>query len=474
MKNKFLLVCYIFLVINIYSQDITNDQNKKVNIFDKDYVPNEKLKESKVIFNIGGSIILKSRIAFGENGQYFEFTQNNLIKPLPNNKWIGIFDTKIYSRVVFQKDCFLHLGIKGVFKFSDGFIVPLFNFDEFYLTWKYPIGRLSLGRTNYSLKASTIFSGSLDGIELYITVPYLNFKTFLGYAGFLGLFHPYFNPYTISEYDISYIEETNLLIPAMIFKIDAEQPRRIFLATDFDINFYGQHINPYFLMQMDISNIPVKYYSNTKNLINTFHLGLNIEGRIIENLYYQLHFSGLLGFNQDLQTNNLYSIISCAFISKLRYTISKAANSTFLIGYALGNGNSEKDFNFWKDNNNKTINKFYYYGRFDGGYVLNPILSNIHLISFKYMVTPINKFSNKLTLYIGAYQTFKLFSQASISDSSFNSDNYLVGTEFDFGLIVTARIFFTFSIDSGVLLPENDLSNFYPKFKIGANISFVF
>ncbi len=474
MKKIAGIIVYIFLVLFLYSQEPTTDKKEKVNIFDKEYVPDDNIKEAKIIFNMGGNITLKSRIGFGENGEYFQLLNSGGFKPVPNNKWMGLFDTKIYSRIVFQKESFLHLGIKGIVRFTDNYIVPAFTFDELYLTWKYPVGRLTLGRTNYSLKAATIFSGPLDGIELYITVPYLNFKTFLGYSGFLGLFHPYFNPYTISEYDISYQEETNLLTPAMIFKIDAEQPRRIFLATDFDINFHGQHINPYFLMQMDISNIPVKYYSNSKNLINTFHIGLNTEGRIVENLYYQLHFSGLVGLNQDLQTNIIYSIISCAFISKLRYTIVKGGNSTFIIGYALGNGNIESNFNFWKDDNNITINKFYYYGRFDGGYVLNPILSNIHSISFKYMVTPLNKFSNKLTLYLGVYQTFKLFSSGPISDPSFNADNYLVGTEIDFGLIANARTFFTFAFDCGILLPENDLNNFYPKFKAGASISFVF
>jgi len=121
-----------------------------------------------------------------------------------------------------------------------------------------------------------------------------------------------------------------------------------------------------------------------------------------------------------------------------------------------------------------TINKFYYYGRFDGGYVLNPILSNIHSISFKYMVTPVNKFSNKLTLYLGLYQTFKLFSNAPISDPSFNNDSYLVGSEFDFGLIVNSRNFFTFLMDSGIFLPENDMTNFMPTFKLGASIIFSF
>lgn len=472
MKKLILAILTLFFLINIYTQDQTND---KKNIFDKDYVPEDKLKESSLIFNMGGNIIFKSRIQFGENGQYFQLINNGGFKPVPNNKWIGIFDTKIWSRIVFQqKESFLHLGIKALFKFTDNYIVPAFTFDELYLTWKYPIGRLSVGRTIYSLKSATIFSGPLDGLELYITVPYLNFKTFLGYSGFLGLFHPYFNPYTISEYDISYQEETNLLTPAMIFKIDAEQPRRIFLATDFDINFYGQHINPYFLMQMDISNIPVKYYSNTKNLINTFHIGLNTEGRIVENLYYNIHFSGLFGYNQDITNNNIYTILSCALITKLRYTIVKGGHSTFILGYALGNGNPESNFNFWKDNNNIGINKFYYFGRFDGGYVLNPILSNIHSISFKYMVTPVNKFSNKLTLYIGFYQTFKLFSSGPMSDAQFNGDNYLVGSEIDIGLIANARNFFTFLMDAGIFLPENDLSNIMPKFKLGASIIFAF
>ena len=60
----------------------------------------------------------------------------------------------------------------------------------------------------------------------------------------------------------------------------------MFFATDFDIHLFGQHINPYFLMQYDFTSL---YYNLNREFdIHTFNVGINFEGPIIENLPIKL------------------------------------------------------------------------------------------------------------------------------------------------------------------------------------------
>jgi hypothetical protein len=360
----------------------------------------------------------------------------------------------------------------------------LFNIDELYLNWKYVIGKIVIGRTNYNFKSTLVFNGPLDGIEVDINIPYLNFKAILGYTGFLGLFNPYFNPYYITSYDNLYQEESNLLYTNMIIKFNAEQARRLFFGTDFDINFFGQHVNPYFLMQYDLNS--VFYNLDTNIAVNTFHLGLNIEGRIAPNFYYKTHVSGMFGMHPSSIEGSARSLVACAFESNLRYSIPRAAYSTFIAGYAFGTGNkegkgewsdypSDSEKGFWSDKYDGTVNnKYYYYGKFDGGYVLNPVLSNIHSVSLKYLVTPYNNGSNQFTLYLGLYQTFKVRRFGSISDDECDLPYYIVGSEIDTGMMLNLGSGFNFGYDFGIFIPELAYSDRTWRFKMGATIAITF
>jgi len=314
-----------------------------------------------------------------------------------------------------------------------------------------------------------VFSGPLDAVELTVNVPFLNFKSFVGFSGVLGVFSPFFNPYSITAYDRSFVEQTNLLNPTVLIQFNATQSRRIFFATDFDINIFAQHINPYFLMQYDISQI----FGNTSYTVSTFHLGINFEGRIIENFYYKLNLSGMFGTNQKVSTNTILPIVACGFTNQLRYTLKKALNSTFILNHALGTGNNSTT-GFWDDSNGTTqssVNKYYYYGKFDGGFVLNPILSNIQSLSFKYSLSPPFKTENfSLTIYFAFYQTFKIWSAGTISDTDATLDSYVVGSELDSGMLLNFGKNTSFGIDFGVYLPETSYTVILPKMKAGLTL----
>ncbi|HNZ26613.1 MAG TPA: hypothetical protein PLG34_04670 [Spirochaetota bacterium] len=472
MRIYFLAFATIILAVFSYGIDNSGDYNamKVKNIFDEDYKIVENLRKHTVIFDAGGELTSRSRVAFGKNLSFFEIVPNNGgFKPVPDNMWIANFEGEFWGRITFFKESYLHFRLRGLFKFEKESIVPMFNVEELYIKWRYPIGSVVIGRTYFSLKSALIFSGPLDALELNIEVPFLNFKTFIGYTGLLGLFHPWFNPYGISEFDRTFVENTNLLTPKFNMAVNEIQARRVFIATDFDINVAAQHINPYLLGQIDVSSAPIDKYNNNKNAISTFHMGLNLEGRIIENFYYAAHISGMFGASQDIAHSTVDTLMSFAFTSQLRYTFVNGKYSTFILSYSFGYGDKDSSIAFWSDDYNQTSNKFYYYGKFDGGFVLSPILSNIHSVSLKYLVTPVDNLIAKFTIYLAGYQTFKFFPSGEVSDPDFKGASYLVGAEADFGFIVNVAPSFTLSVDSGIFFPENT-SEFNPRIKLGASI----
>lgn len=476
LRNLFFIFLLLFSFINIYAHDVDHTSDEVDDFFEQSEFPEDKLKKAPMLFNMGGAIILKSRILMGQNSQYFQLINGGAggFQPLPNNKWDAETGANLWGRLTFTDDRYFHFKVSGLFRYSNSGIVPLFNVDELYLNWRYPLGNVKLGRTNYNLMASTVFNGPLDAIQINIDVPYLNFKSFVGYCGLLGLFNPYFNPYKISAYDRSYVEQTNLVNSVMVVQINSTQARRIFFAMDFDINFFGQHVNPYFLLQYDISSIPTTGFNNSDYTVNTVHLGLNLEGRIAKNFYYQAHLSGMFGANQQVSTLAATPIIACALQTKLRYTAPKAKHSTFVLGYALGTDTATKTGSFWNDSGLTNSNKFYYYGKFDGGFVLSPVLSNIHSISFKYMITPVDNIKGKLTIAAAFYQTLKINPAAPISDEQATVNSYVVGSEVDLSFLITIKRAVTLGIDSGLFIPETAYTDTTPRLRMGASLAVTF
>ncbi len=486
---KFLIFLFLisFSLYNLFPQDNSDDKDNSDDIIkglEKDgdeLLLNEIIKKKPVLFDLGGNLSTTSRVLF----KTFQVNPDGGFEPVPNDKWYGDFSAKLWARLLFKQDSFFHLGFEGLIKadrYSDEFkrnsIVPLFNIDELYFNWGFKLGKVILGRTNYNFKSTLIFNGPLDGIGLDLNIPYFNFKTFAGFTGLLGIFNPWFNPYALTSLDRSYQEESNLIYSTQIIKINAEQARRIFIGSDFDIQVFGQHINPYFLLQFDISSL---YHDlNRNNEINTFHIGFNLEGRIVKNLYYKIHISGLFGTYPTSSDNVFSPIVAGALETNLRFTIPKGANSTFIFGYSVGSGNGipagewsddpdDEDKGFWADKyDGKYNNKFIYFGKFDGGYVLNPILSNINSFSIKYLITPVNNKLLQMTIYNAIYQTLKLWSTGPISDDECNLNDYFVGIEYDFGMIFNIGPYFNIALDYGVFMPQTAYSDRSPKFKMGA------
>ncbi len=464
-------------VISLCSMQIFAEESKvselpeNVTLFEKVDFVEDNLKEAPVIFGFGGLLYSRSDAVIGKSGSYFNLNGKYPFELSPRNNWQSLNGLSLWGTMNFTEKRFLAFKLTGIMKIGYESVIPLFNIDELYLNWDHPNGKIVIGRNLYTLKSDLNFTGHLDGLEIDINVPYLNFKSFLGFSGLLGVFHPYFNKYSLTAYDRSFDEQTNLTNLVTVVQINGHQSRRIFFATDFDIHFWSHHITPFFLMQYDISNIGLPNFNNDDYTINTFTIGLNLQGKIATNFYYKGDIAGVFGMMQDLENKKTKAIAAAGGTVELRYSIPPSAVNTFSIGYAMGTGTPNNDEDFDEDRvNADQIKKYYYYGKFSGGYVLEPQLVNIHSLSLKYLFTPNDKFSLNLSFF----QTFKMYKESPISDNEANLSEYNLGSELDLGFLINFSRSVSVGLDSGLFIPENAYSDKTWRFRVGGTLALSF
>jgi hypothetical protein len=118
LKIKYIiLTIFIFSVFSVYSQDNTDDAVKKTKallITDPDYEPKDNLKKLPVVFNIGGSFSTTDRVLF----KSFQGASGGGFEPFPNDKWYMDLAGKVWTRLAFEKDRYLHLGFLAMAKIN--------------------------------------------------------------------------------------------------------------------------------------------------------------------------------------------------------------------------------------------------------------------------------------------------------------------------------------------------------------------
>ena len=216
--------------------DATSDR-RSLNVTDETFVPQDKQSKYKIYGMGGGFISASGRIMLGDENKYAEMNSDNLPMLHPVDGYSIALETKLWLALLFKEESMLRAGGSVRFSYNDGKLFPIFHIDELYFKWRYPMGDIIIGRNICSTFDPILFGGLLDGIQLNLNVPFLNFRSFMGYTGFLGLFHPYNNTYSISQYDRTYHEDSNLALlePKYDFLFNAEQAMRFFFCTDFDV-----------------------------------------------------------------------------------------------------------------------------------------------------------------------------------------------------------------------------------------------
>lgn len=456
----------LFLILPlVYSRADTSDEKAALEtLIEKKEFDYEKLKRQNVVFNFGTNLSTRNSFLLGEDGKYFASGGKYPFELSPNNMWSSINTAFVWGSMVFDEGNFVKLGVDGTFLIGYESVLPVFNVAELFIAWKYPLGRIHIGRKVFSLNSLQNFAGTLDGIGIEINAPVINFKSFIGFSGFTGVFHPWYNNFNITAYDKSFSEKTNLTNLVMVVQLNGKQSRRIFLSTDFDVNYYFFNINPYFLMQLDISNIDVPNFKNNDYTINTFTIGLLTKVRIWSPLYFHFDLAGVFGAMQDLVNGTSVPISSFGINTELRYTFSPSGKSAISLLYAAGSGSpGEKNKGNELRTSTDKIGRYIYYGKFNGGFVLDPVLYNIHSIGAKFT----SNILDRASFYAHFYQTLKMYPESPISDEKAVNSSYLVGSEIDLGLNISFTESVKLSLDAGLFIPLAAYSDKTVRFKTG-------
>lgn len=475
---------YIILLFCSFSLFAQNPDS--IFLFEQPQFQNDKLKHSPVIFDFGGSLLSQSEIPVKNNNAENWQSKNNIF---------------LWGNIAFPQNIQLHASLQFQLFFANQNIVPSININRLFLAWENNLLAVKVGRDVYRSYSSLAFNGTLDAVECTVFLPYANIHLFTGYSGLIGLFHPDYNDFNITAWDNSYnnpkIENYtigNFWENIFINPINQPQAKRFFLLAEADIYYSFFHIQPYFITQLDFSKFYKRDYTNNNLnndlLINTFSFGTKGDFRLAKSLYLFCDISGVFGYIHDVKelntietfykdffdgtSTNKYPITSMGLNSELSYNFGANHNFIFSGGYALGLGNynentSQDFYNFIPKNQNNS-SQFFYYGDFNGGYVLDPILANIQSFSIKLKA----KFTPWFYAYFYGFQTLKLFPNSPISDENATNNELFVGTEVDAGVMFNIATNTFLGIDSGIFIPEAAYKNHTPQFKIGATLDITF
>lgn len=484
------MIKHIKYIILLFCSFSLFAQNSSIEpLFKQSQFRNDKLKRSSVIFDFGGSLLSQTELPVKNSKMEHWKSENNIF---------------LWGNITFPLNIQLHASLQFQLFFANQNIVPSININRLFLTWENNLLSIKAGRDVYKSYSSLAFNGTLDAVECRVFLPYVNVHCLTGYSGLTGIFHPDYNDFNISTWDNSYdnpkLEDYtigNFWENVFINPVNQAQSQRFFLLAEADIYYSFFHIQPYFITQLDFSKFYKKDITSDKLndanndlLINTFSFGTKGNFRLAKSLYLFCDISGVFGylhdvkeldtiqkFNEDFfdsSSANKYPITSMGLHSELSYNFGVNNNFVFSGGYALGLGNynesTSKDFFDYIPVNQKNSSQFFYYGDFNGGYVLDPVLANIQSFSAKLKA----KFSPWLYAYFYAFQTLKLFSNSPISDENAVNNELFVGTEFDIGILFNIATNTFLGIDSGLFIPEAAYRNHIPQIKIGATLDVTF
>ena len=355
-----------------------------------------------------------------------------------NDTWSVNQYHKLWFNFSIDLRSYLYFRFNNWITYGYGTLIPYLDLDYLYLFWQYNSGSVRVGRSWYSLGNGVVFNGRLDGFEIDLVYNFFHFKSFAGYSGLLGLFCKPNNHYGLNKFDLdrsddlvnNLIETSGIYIDFDLFsKNNIHQSHRTFIAASGMFDFFEQHFDLFYLFQLDLTHVFTD--GDSSHNINTNHLGLQGEGKIFWNLYYNFETVFLFGTSPTEDSSTISLINSFYTDISLEVFIPNFIHSYITHGYSLAYGDIDKDgviyYNDFGENN-----QFYYFGSYDGGYVFMPYLSNLQVIYVFWTINPFKSFGVDLTFIIKAYQYLKVFAEGIISDPEASLNEYLIGSEFDF------------------------------------------
>ncbi|MDY6968486.1 MAG: alginate export family protein [Spirochaetota bacterium] len=295
--------------------------------------------------------------------------------------------------------------------------------------------KLFLGRKFFSIGTGLVFNGRGDGGEFNFNSRYVDVKLLGAYTGLLKKDN---NPYNLSSKDIS------------------DGAKRLFVGGTISKGYWNQILYLLGLMQIDKGDEE----SGEKSRYNSNYYGIGLKG-VLGDTYYFAEYIYETGESYIDGTDEKEDVKANAAIVGLNYYLNRSYNPVLLLQYAYGSGDKDRD-NYKSPTGNRSgsDNGFLYFGSFEGGYGLKPILANIHIVRIGLSFTPLydsTSISLRRMNLIAKYSYY--FKDESESEINFGVDASKSNRDIGHGLDVAFRwkIFsdFSFHINYALFLPGN-------------------
>jgi len=273
----------------------------------------------------------------------------------------------------------------------------------------------TVGRKFFLLGSGLVMDGRADGIEFSFRTGYINGMFFGAYTGFILKDD---NPYGMSDKDMS------------------EGARRVLAGGTLSTEFYNQTFYVLGMVQVDFG----MEYEDLKSRYDSYYYGAGINGVLFARLFYYAEFDYEMGKSILAGTARRKNIYACAGVFNAYYYFDMLLNPVIIAQYAFGSGDSSRD-NYHSPTGNYEANDtgFIYFGTFNGGFALRPLLANLHIIRFGFALSPFDwsdsSYFKRMTLVFKYSYYMKHRASAAINyGNDALRNNRDVGHGFDFSV----------------------------------------
>ncbi len=385
-----------------------------------------------------------------------------------NNSYLYVRGKDTYTAVLYQRSQKFSKG-KNFAKMRNKNIADL---DVGYIAMASPRQDVdfSIGRKYFMLGSGLVFDGRGDGAELNYYSKYINIKALGVWTGWLTKDD---NPYGLSDRDIA--TGAKRIFAGGRLSWDWEnQTLYVFGLGQFDMGkeFYHKgrqracaaaaYVNP------GMSNLTyAMMYNGQKSHYDSQYYGAGLDGVIVSGLSYSGEvvmergksylagniYPGLFGYNIKKD------ILAYAAQAKLNYYLDVILKPVFMVHYAFGSGDMNRS-NYRNPTGNGwgKDRGFMYFGTFVGGYALQPLLANLHMISGSVAFSPFSwsKISSFKNLTVSAKYIYYL-KHKSMSPINYGTDanrfNKHIGQAVDLSLRWLIFSDFSFFVNYGIFMP---------------------
>jgi len=300
--------------------------------------------------------------------------------------------------------------------------------------------KFELGRKYFSMGTGLILNGRGDGGELNLIVPFFDIKLLGMYTGLLAKDN---NPYYLNDSDIS------------------DGSKRAFGGGEIILNILNHKFYVMALGQFDLADEnadnPTRYFSQ--------YYGGGFKGNMLTYLTYYAEFIYETGTSYVATTDEKATIGAYAANTGLSYFFQTRFNPVLIIQYAFGSGDPERD-NYRSSIRSSSAGDdkgFIYFGTYNGGFALNPRLSNIHIFRGGFSLSPFSGFRElylKRMSLISKYSYYmKADKESPINDGEASNPKSFIGQGIDLSLRWKIFSDLSFYINYGLFIPGDAFSS---------------